>query len=79
MTGLMSAQDMLKYLENCNLENPMALLERAVQSRSSVKVPKLKATLHWVYTGAEWSFNGTNSTDVNNYSFQLMTRPIKRS
>ena len=73
MSDVIKAHDMIKYLESRSIENPADLLKRAVQSRSSIEIQDLNATLHWVYTGEEeWSFSESNSLDINSYSFQLI-------
>lgn len=48
-------------------------MEKAIQVKTSIVIPEIKATLHWIYNGdKEWNFFGSNTTDVNDYLFQLM-------
>jgi len=48
-------------------------MKKAIQSKTSIVIPEIKATLHWIYNGdKEWNFFGSNTTDVNDYLFQLM-------
>ena len=37
-----------------------------------VEIPKLNVTLHWIYNGEkEWNFFEKNSTELDDYLFQL--------
>lgn len=72
-TNLQTAVNMTKELGKHGLKEPTNILKDAINSRTSILIPELKATLHWIYNGKkEWSFFESNTTDINDYLFQLM-------
>lgn len=72
-TNLQTAENMEKELKKHGLKEPTNILKDAINSRTSILIPELKATLHWIYNGnKEWSFFESNTTDINDYLFQLM-------
>lgn len=72
-TNLLTAKNMEKELIEYGIKEPLSIMKKAIQSKTSIAIPEIKATLHWMYKGdKEWNFFGNNSTDVNDYLFQLM-------
>ena len=72
-TEIISKEVMCKYLEDCGVENPMDIITEAIKSKASIYIPKLKATLAWIYKGeAPWDFHGGNSNNVDDYNYQIM-------
>lgn len=72
-TNLQTAENMEKELKKHGLKEPTNILKDAINSRTSILIPELKATLHWIYNGSkEWIFSESNTTDINDYLFQLM-------
>ena len=72
-TEIISKESMCKYLENCGIENPIHILTEAIQTKKSIYIPKIKATLAWIYKGeTPWNFRGGNSNNLNDYNYQIM-------
>ncbi len=72
-TNILTSDNMKKELENFGVKNPLSIMKKAIQSKTSTVIPEINATLNWSYNGEkEWSFSENNNTDVNDYLFQLM-------
>lgn len=72
-TNILTAESMGKELERYEVKEPLRIMKKAIQLKTSIVIPEIKATLHWIYNGDnEWDFFENYSTDVNNYLFQLM-------
>ena len=72
-TNIISKEEMLTYLTNCNVENPTEILTKAIKRKTSTYIPELKAVLAWIYVGeTPWNHRGDNSNNLNDYNFQIM-------
>lgn len=72
-TNLLTAENMKKELVEYGIKNPLSIMKKAIQVKTSIVIPEIKATLHWIYNGdKEWNFFENNATDINDYLFQLM-------
>ena len=72
-TNLLTAENMEKELVEYGIKEPSSIMKKAIQDKTSIEIPEIKATLHWMYNGnKEWNFFESNTTDVNDYLFQLM-------
>lgn len=72
-TNILTSQNMEKELKSYGIKEPLKIMKKAIQIKTSILIPEIKATLHWIYNGnKEWSFSGDNSTNVDDYLFQLM-------
>ena len=72
-TNLLTAENMEKELVEYGIKEPLSIMKKAIQVKTSIVIPKINVTLHWIYNGnKEWNFFGNNTTDVNDYLFQLM-------
>lgn len=72
-TNIQTAENMEKGLSKYGIKDPLSIMKKAVQAKTSIVIPEINATLHWIYNGKkEWNFFDDNSTDVKDYLFQLM-------
>lgn len=72
-TNLLTAENMEKELVEYGIKEPLSIMKKAIEVKTSIVIPEIKATLHWIYNGdKKWNFFGNNATDVNDYLFQLM-------
>lgn len=72
-TNLLTAENIKKELVEYGIKEPLSIMKKAIQVKTSIVIPEINATLHWIYNGdKEWNFFGSNTTDVNDYLFQLM-------
>lgn len=72
-TNLLTAENMGKELVEYGIKEPLSIMKKAVQGKTSIEIPEIKATLHWIYNGdKEWNFFESNTIDVNDYLFQLI-------
>ena len=70
---MLTAEKMEKELVKYGIKEPLSIMEKAIRVKTSLAIPEIKATLHWIYNGnKEWNLSGNNSTDVNDYLFQLI-------
>lgn len=72
-TNILTKSSMEKELKSYGIKEPLKIMKKAIQIKTSIPIPEIKATLHWIYNGnKEWNFFGNNSTNVDDYLFQLM-------
>ena len=72
-TDILSKEEMCKYLTGCGVENPMDIMTESIKSKASIYIPKIKATLAWIYKGDRpWNFHGSNSNNLDDYNYQIM-------
>lgn len=72
-TNMLTAKNMEKELKTLGVKEPLSIMKKAILSKTSVVIPEINATLHWIYNGnKEWNFFGNNSKNVNDYLFQLL-------
>ena len=68
-TNILTAGNMEKELKDFGIK-PLSIMKKAIQAKTSVAIPEIKASLHWIYNGSkEWDFFGNNSTDIHDYLF----------
>lgn len=71
-TNILTSENMMKMLLNYGIKNPAEILTKSIQAKTSIEIPELNVTLHWIYNGEkDWNFFEKNSTELDDYLFQL--------
>lgn len=74
-TGIISKTEMEKYLTDCGIGHPLDIMKEAIESKTSIYIPALKAKLAWIYCGnVQWNFHGGNSDNLDDYNYQIMSQ-----
>ena len=48
-TNLLTAENMKKELVEYGIKEPLSIMKKAIQVKTSIVIPEIKATLHWIY------------------------------